>query len=157
MDAISLPANTLALIERLALATLLGAAVGLNREISLKPAGLRTHALVALGAALLAHIGLALGQPPGDGASAARIIQGLVAGIGFIGGGVILHRADVRMVRGLTTAASIWVVAATGVAVGTGLWRAAVITIVLTLVILTVGRAIDHLLHRISSDDPDEN
>jgi putative Mg2+ transporter-C (MgtC) family protein len=87
----------------------------------------------------------------------ARIIQGLVAGIGFIGGGVILHRADVRMVRGLTTAASIWVVAATGVAVGTGLWRAAVITVGLTLVILTVGRTIDHLLHRISSDDPDEN
>ena len=142
---------------RLMLATLLGAAVGLNREISLKPAGLRTHALVALGAALLAHIGLALGQPSGDGTSAARIIQGLVAGIGFIGGGVILHRADVKMVRGLTTAASIWVVAATGVAVGTGLWRAAVITIVLTLVILTVGRAIDHLLHRISSDDLDEN
>lgn len=157
MDAISLPANVFALMERLALATLLGAAVGLNREISLKPAGLRTHALVALGAALLAHIGLALGQPSGDGASAARIIQGLIAGIGFIGGGVILHRADVKMVRGLTTAASIWVVAATGVAVGTGLWRAAVITIVLTLVILTVGRTIDHLLHRISSDDPDEN
>jgi putative Mg2+ transporter-C (MgtC) family protein len=157
MDSIGLPADVVRLAMRLALATLLGAAVGLNREISLKPAGLRTHALVALGAALLAHVGLALGQPAGDGASAARIIQGLVAGIGFIGGGVILHRADVRMVRGLTTAASIWVVAATGVAVGTGLWRAAVITVALTLVILTVGRTIDHLLHRISSDDPDEN
>ena len=157
MDSIGLPADVLRLAMRLTLATLLGAAVGLNREISLKPAGLRTHALVALGAALLAHIGLALGQPSGDGASAARIIQGLIAGIGFIGGGVILHRADVRMVRGLTTAASIWVVAATGVAVGTGLWRAAVITIVLTLLILTVGRTLDHLLHRISSDDPDDN
>jgi putative Mg2+ transporter-C (MgtC) family protein len=157
MDPVTVPANTVVLAGRLALATLLGSAVGLNREISLKPAGLRTHALVALGAALLAHIGLQLGQPSGDGASAARIIQGLVAGIGFIGGGVILHRADVRMVRGLTTAASIWVVAATGVAVGTGLWRAAVITVVLTLVVLTVGRTIDHLLHRISSDDPDEN
>lgn len=157
MDSIGLPADLVRLAMRLALATLLGAAVGLNREISLKPAGLRTHALVALGAALLAHVGLALGQPSGDGASAARIIQGLIAGIGFIGGGVILHRADVRMVRGLTTAASIWVVAASGVAVGTGLWRAAVITVGLTLVILTVGRTIDHLLHRISSDDPDEN
>lgn len=157
MDSVDLPANFLALIARLGLATLLGAAVGLNREISLKPAGLRTHALVGLGAALLAYIGLQLGQPSGDGASAARIIQGLIAGIGFIGGGVILHRADTKTVRGLTTAASIWVVAATGVAVGTGLWRAGVITIALTLVILTVGRTIDHMLHRISSDDPDDN
>ena len=157
MDSVGLPADFLRLALRLGLAMLLGAAVGLNREISLKPAGLRTHALVSLGAALLAHIGLSLGQPSGDGASAARIIQGLVAGIGFLGGGVILHRADKGMVHGLTTAASIWVVAATGVAVGTGLWRAAVITIVLTLMILTVGRTMDHLLHRISSDDPDQN
>ncbi len=157
MDAIGLPHDNLVLALRLGLATLLGAAVGFNREISLKPAGLRTHALVALGAALLAHIGLQLGQPSGDGASAARIIQGMVAGIGFIGGGVILHRADVQMVRGLTTAASIWVVAATGVAVGTGLWRAAAMTVILALVILSVGRRIDHALHKISSDDPDDN
>jgi putative Mg2+ transporter-C (MgtC) family protein len=157
MDSISLPGDVVTVAMRLALATLLGAAVGFNREISLKPAGLRTHALVALGAALLTHVGLQLGRPTGDGAAASRIIQGMVAGIGFIGGGVILHRADLRMVRGLTTAASIWVVAATGVAVGTGLWRAAVIAVVLALFVLTVGRKIDHFLHQIKSDDPDEN
>jgi len=157
MDPVSAPADTLALAGRLALATLLGAAVGLNREISLKPAGLRTHALVALGAALLAHVGLQLGHSSADGAAASRIIQGMVAGIGFIGGGVILHRADVRMVRGLTTAASIWVVAATGVAVGTGLWRAAVMAVIIVLVILSLGRRIDHALHKISSDDPDDD
>ncbi len=157
MDPVNVPADTLALAGRLVLATLLGAAVGLNREISLKPAGLRTHALVALGAALLAHIGLQLGQSAADGAAASRIIQGMVAGIGFIGGGVILHRADVRMVRGLTTAASIWVVAATGAAVGIGLRRAAVMTVIIVLVILSVGRRIDHALHKISSDDPDDD
>ena len=157
MDSIGPPADNLTLALRLALATLLGAGVGLNREISFKPAGLRTHALVALGAALLAVLGLQLGSAAGDGAAASRIIQGMVAGIGFIGGGVILHRADVRMVHGLTTAASIWVVAATGAAVGAGLWRAAVMTIVLALVILTVGRKIDQMLHRIHSDDPDYN
>jgi putative Mg2+ transporter-C (MgtC) family protein len=157
MDSIGVPDDPLTLAARLALATLLGAAVGLNREISLKPAGLRTHALVALGAALLADVGLQLGRGAGDGAAASRIIQGMIAGIGFIGGGVILHRADLRMVRGLTTAASIWVVAATGVAVGTGLLRAAVITVLLALIVLTIGRKIDHLLHRIQSDDPDEN
>jgi putative Mg2+ transporter-C (MgtC) family protein len=157
MDSIGLPADTLTLALRLALAALLGATLGLNREISLKPAGLRTHALVALGAALLSYIGLQLGRPTGDGAAAARIIQGMVAGIGFIGGGVILHRADVQMVRGLTTAASIWVVAATGTAVGTGLWRAALIAVALALIVLTVGRRIDHMLHQIHSDNPDDN
>ena len=157
MDSIGLPPDTLSLATRLALATLLGATVGLNREISLKPAGLRTHALVALGAALLSYLGLQLGRSTGDGAAAARIIQGMVAGIGFIGGGVILHRADVQMVRGLTTAASIWVVAATGAAVGIGLWRAALIAVALTLIVLTVGRRIDHMLHQIHSDDPDDN
>jgi putative Mg2+ transporter-C (MgtC) family protein len=156
MDAVSLPPDTLVLAGRLALATLLGAAVGFNREISMKPAGLRTHALVSLGAALLAQTGLQL-DPSAGGAAASRIIQGLVAGIGFIGGGVILHRRDNRAVHGLTTAASIWVVAASGAAVGTGLWRAAVIAVVLALIVLSLGRRIDHALHRISSDDPDDD
>ena len=156
MDAVGLPHDTLALALRLALATLLGAAIGFNREISMKPAGLRTHAMVSLGAALLAYVGLQLGQPAGDGTAASRIIQGLVAGIGFIGGGVILHHHEVKMVHGLTTAASIWIVAATGAAVGTGLWRAASLTVVLSLVVLSVGRRIDHALHKISSDDPED-
>ena len=157
MDAIGLPHDTLALALRLGLATVLGAAIGLNREISMKPAGLRTHAMVSLGAALLrVPVGLRLGQPAGDGTAASRIIQGLVAGIGFIGGGVILHHHELKMVRGLTTAASIWIVAATGAAVGTGLWRGALFTVVLALVVLSVGRRIDHALHRISSDDPED-
>lgn len=157
MDPVSVPADTLALASRLAIAMLLGAALGLNREMSLKPAGLRTHALVSLGTALITITGLQLGTSTGDPAAAARIIQGLVAGIGFIGGGVILHRPDVHTVRGLTTAASIWIAAAIGVAVGTGLWKAAVVTVALSLMVLTVGRTIDNALHRISSGDPDDN
>src|SRR3954452_12709375 len=109
MDSIGLPPDTLTLAARLALATLLGATVGLNREISLKPAGLRPHALVAPCAALLSYIGLQLGRPAGDGAAASRLIQGMGGGIGFIGVRVILHRVDIRMVGGLTTAASILV------------------------------------------------
>src|SRR6185436_307886 len=116
METVSVPGDVAALALRLALATVLGAAVGLNREISLKPAGLRTHALVALGAALLTYVGLQIGQATGDLAAASRVVQGLVAGIGFVGGGVILHRAEAQTVQGLTTAASIWIVAATGVA-----------------------------------------
>ena len=153
MDLISVPADTWSLALRLILAMLLGAAVGLNREMSLKPAGLRTHALVSLGSALATLTGLLLAQLPGGDISApSRIVQGVVAGIGFIGGGVILHRRDARGVHGLTTAASIWIVSATGVAVGAGLWRAAVMAVVLALLVLAVGARIDRVVHRLGSD-----
>jgi len=155
METVSVPADTAALALRLALATVLGAAVGLNREMSLKPAGLRTHALVSLGAALLTYVGLQFGRPTGDMSAASRVVQGMVAGIGFIGGGVILHRAGSRPVHGLTTAASIWIVAATGIAVGAGLWEAATIAIVLTLAVLTIGHSIDNALHKAGGRDRD--
>jgi putative Mg2+ transporter-C (MgtC) family protein len=151
MDVISIPTDEWRLAGRLALAALLGGILGLNREIALKPAGMRTHALVALGAALATIIGLALAAPPGNDASApGRIIQGLVAGIGFVGSGVILHRRDNHTVEGLTTAASIWVIAAVGVAVGAGLWRASAIVVVISLVLLVVGSPIDRFVHRLS-------
>jgi putative Mg2+ transporter-C (MgtC) family protein len=150
MDAISLPVDYWSMVLRLVLSTLLGAAVGFNREISLKPAGLRTHALVALGAALLTLTGLMLAAPPvADAGAAGRVIQGIVAGIGFIGGGVILRRRDEQAVHGLTTASSIWIVAATGVAVGAGLWRAAITAVGLALVVLMAGGAADRVIHRI--------
>src|SRR3954466_12647429 len=152
MNPPSLPADTLALAGRVALAALLGATLGVNREIFQKPAGLRTHALVALGTALVTVVGLQLGQWSGDSSTTGRVIQGLVAGIGFIGGGVILHGPDVRSVSGLTTAASIWIASGTGIAVGTGLWKAAIVAVVLSLLVLTVGHALDNALHRISSD-----
>jgi putative Mg2+ transporter-C (MgtC) family protein len=151
MDVITIPADTWSLAGRLALAALLGGILGLNREIALKPAGMRTHALVSLGAALATVTGLALAQPPGeDTAAPGRIIQGLVAGIGFVGSGVILRRTDNHTVEGLTTAASIWVIATTGVAVGAGLWRASMIVVVISLVLLIVGSPIDNLVHRLS-------
>jgi putative Mg2+ transporter-C (MgtC) family protein len=151
MDIISIPSDEWTLAGRLALAALLGGILGLNREIALKPAGMRTHALVALGAALATITGLALMAPPGNDASApGRIIQGLVAGIGFIGSGVILHRRDNYTVEGLTTAASIWVIAAVGVAVGAGLWRASIIVVVISLILLVVGAPIDRFVHRLS-------
>jgi putative Mg2+ transporter-C (MgtC) family protein len=144
VDSIQAPADLQAIVVRLTLATVMGAAVGLNRELVLKPAGLRTHALVSLGAALTMIVGLTLID---DVSASSRVIQGIVAGVGFIGGGVILHLRDERTVQGLTTAASIWVVAATGVAAGAGLWRAALITVVLALIVLTGGRALERALH----------
>src|SRR4030095_3664846 len=157
MDVISIPTDEWRLAGRLALAALLGGILGLNREIALKPAGMRTHALVSLGAALATIIGLALTVPPGNDASApGRIIQGLVAGIGFIGSGVILHRRDNQTVEGLTTAASIWVIAAVGIAVGAGLWRASIIVVVISLALLVIGGPIDRFVHRLSKKSNQE-
>ncbi len=151
MDVISIPPDNWSLAWRLAVAALLGSALGLNREMALKPAGLRTHALVSLGAALATITGLALTVAPGsDPAAPSRVIQGIVAGVGFIGSGVILHRRHERTVEGLTTAASIWVIAATGVAVGAGLWRAALCVVIISLLLLVIGGSIDQLLHRFS-------
>src|SRR3954470_5217429 len=155
MNSPSIPADTLALAGRLALAALLGAALGVNREIFQKPAGLRTHSLVSLGTALVTVVGLQLGEWSGDHATTGRVIQGLVAGIGFIGGGVILRGPDVRTVSGLTTAASIWIASGIGIAVGTGLWQAAIVAVVLSLVVLTFGHSLDNALRRISSGDRD--
>ena len=150
MEMVSVPESSLVAVGRLALAALLGAAVGINRELRGKPAGLRTHALVALGAALLTVIGLALTDPRDAEhyGTTSRVLQGLVAGIGFIGGGVILRREESQEVHGLSTAASIWIVAAIGVGAGCGLQITSAATAALALGILALGEPLDRLLAR---------
>ena len=135
---------------RLLAATALGGAIGLDRELTQKPAGLRTHALVSLGAALATASALQLGVRSDitHADAASRVIQGVVAGIGFIGGGVILH-ADGRDVKGLTTAASIFVAATLGISCGIGRWRVAAAAAGITLVVLTLGRPLEELLHKL--------
>lgn len=157
MDSITNPATFVDVIVRLVLATAVGAAIGINREMRLKPAGLRTHALVALGAALLTLIGLqmAVFSDARDASALSRVVQGLVAGIGFIGGGTILHRDNSRGVEGLSTAASIWVVAAAGIAAGCGMWRSALTTVVIVLIVLIVGAPIDQVIRRAHAGDRD--
>jgi putative Mg2+ transporter-C (MgtC) family protein len=148
MEMVNVPESSLVAVFRLVLAALLGATVGVNRELRGKPAGLRTHALVALGAAMLSLIGLAL-TDAGDAeryGAASRVLQGLVAGIGFIGGGVILRREESKEVHGLSTAASIWIVAAIGVGAGCGLWITSAATAALALAILALGEPLDRLL-----------
>ena len=146
MDAISPPDSTWEVIGRLGLATLLGAALGANREWEGKPAGLRTHALVALGAALFTMVGLLLTRD--DASATSRILQGITAGLGFIGGGVIMRRPDVQDVQGLTSAAIIWLVSAIGVAAGAGMWRTSLAALALTLIVVVAGEKVDEWIHR---------
>ena len=89
------------------------------------------------------------GGPDVTSASVSRVMQGMVAGIGFIGGGAILFRGDAKGVHGLTTAAAIWVVTAVGMAIGSGMWRTGLTTAVLTLAVLTVGKYVDDWFDRI--------
>lgn len=120
---------------RVLAAVLLGAIVGVQREKVGKPAGLRTHMLVSLGTAVvvLACSGSGMGL---DGLS--RVIQGLVTGVGFIGAGSILKLSDQRDIKGLTTAAGLWMTAAIGVAVGLGTLGLAIIGTALTLIVLAL-------------------
>ena len=142
-------------VLRLIAAAAIGGVIGVNRELTRKPAGLRTHSLVALGCALVVVTSTHLGSGiPGD--STARVIQGVVAGIGFLGGGVIVH-AEGRTVKGLTTAATIWVAAAAGIACGIGEWLVALIAVVLSLVVLTAGQTVENALHRMKGDEPDND
>lgn len=143
----SVPIDLIHLGARLGLAVLLASVIGVNREMRQKPAGLRTHAMVSLGSALVTIVGLLMSGAGNDPANAGRIVQGLLAGIGFIGGGVILHRDDSRGVHGLTTAASVWFVAAIGIATGAGLWQTALAGCLIALVVLAIGGTIDDRLH----------
>src|SRR5919106_3571853 len=122
------------MIIRLLAAMLLGAVVGVQREHTGKPAGLRTHILVAMGGALFVLAPLQFGMNP-DALS--RVIQGLVAGIGFLGAGAILKLSEERQIAGLTTAAGIWMTAAVGVAVGLGAFGVALVSIILTWITLS--------------------
>ena len=135
---------------RLGAAVVLGGIIGLNRDLHGKPAGLRTHATVALGAAMVTLISMLLLSTPGSDAGAVtRTIQGIVTGVGFIGGGVILHRSDPIGVHGLTTAATVWVAASLGIACGAGQFVLAAIATGLMLMVLIVGGPIERVLHRL--------
>ena len=120
----------LVMILRLLLAAVLGAIIGAQRERSGKEAGVRTLALISMGAAIfsiVSDMGFIGGDPT-------RIAAGVVTGVGFLGAGAILHRRG--GIEGLTTAASIWVVAGIGLAVGTGLYWIGIAVTVFTLIFL---------------------
>lgn len=132
------PSHLLRVAVRLLVAALFGAVIGYQREQRGKMAGLRTHALVALGAALFILVAIEAGVHADH---LSRVVQGLTIGIGFLGAGTILKPSGEHQVKGLTTAATIWVTAAIGTAVGLGLlWPAALSVVLAWLVLALLGR-----------------
>jgi putative Mg2+ transporter-C (MgtC) family protein len=131
------------LIQRLCLAALLGAALGFEREWHQKFAGLRTNILIAIGSTLFTVMSIDLSAAGGD---RTRIAAQIVTGIGFLGAGAIMRTGS--GVRGLTTAAMIWVNAAIGVAVGGGEYHVAVITTGVTLFVLILLNPVERWIDR---------
>jgi putative Mg2+ transporter-C (MgtC) family protein len=131
------------LVLRLLVAAGLGAAIGLEREYRRKPAGLRTNILIALGSALFTAVSIQLAAA---GGTPDRIAAQIVTGVGFLGGGAILRSG--KSVLGMTTAATIWVNAAVGMAAGAGQFEMATAATALTLVVLAVLPPIESYFDR---------
>ena len=134
---------------RLGLAAILGGILGYERELKGRSAGIRTHMLVAVGAALFVLGPLQAGMQIED---MSRVIQGIVQGIGFLGAGAIMVRSAQRQVEGLTTAANIWATAGIGVIAGLGLEGTAVLSAAVVLIILA---AVPLVLPKTTSTDPE--
>ena len=132
-------------VIRVIAAVLLGGFLGIERERAGKPAGFRTHILVCLGTAVvvLACTEVKMGL---DGLS--RVIQGIVTGIGFVGAGSILKLSEQREIKGLTTAAGLWMTAIIGISVGLGALGLAVIGTLLTLLVLSLEHVVDSRITR---------
>ncbi len=126
------------MVLRLLLATVLGAGIGYQREKARKAAGLRTHILICLGAALLTVASI---YGFGIGADPSRVAAAVVVGIGFVGAGAIIRSGE-GYITGLTTAASIWAVAAIGLAAGAGLYIVSVVAAILTFIVLVLPHPI---------------
>ena len=133
------------IVVRLVMAAVLGGVLGWERENAGKAAGVRTHMLVAMGAALFLLVAQQSGIAAADNS---RVLQGIVAGIGFLGAGTILKGDAEGQVKGLTTAAGIWLTAAIGVAAGLGLESTAVLSTALALVVLWVIPVLHELFTR---------
>jgi len=141
---------------RLLAAIAVGAVFGLDRHIRHKPAGVRTHSLVCLGAAVVT-LGAANAFPH---TNTVQALQGVVSGVGFLGAGLILHGGRSSDVHGLTTAASLWFVASVGAVLGLGGWFVSLVASLLGLTVLLFGGAIENRFdtetRRSGKDHPSE-
>jgi len=122
-------------IERLVISAVLGGLIGVEREMHSKPAGLRTHILICMGAAMFTMISLSVAENLGSSADVSRIAAGVVTGIGFLAAGSIFRE---ERIHGLTTAADIWVIAAVGMAVGFGWYIQSILASILMFAIFSI-------------------
>ncbi len=139
------------LVTRLTIAAVLGGVLGFDREAHGKDAGLRTHMLICVGAALFVLVPQQAGITD-DGL--ARIIQGVIAGVGFIGGGAILKLSAERRIEGLTTAAGIWLTAGIGIAAGLGRETSAIVGTLLALLVLAALTGTSRVIARLARWGP---
>lgn len=139
---------------RLTVAAAMGALIGYDRERKGKAAGLRTHMMVALGAAVFILVPLRSGMELAD---ASRVLQGIIAGIGFLGAGAILKQDQHGAIKGLTTASSIWVAAGVGIAAGMGREVTAVLATLAALFILVVMAHFEHHVYTDTAGGAKEN
>jgi putative Mg2+ transporter-C (MgtC) family protein len=143
---------------RLGAATVSGMAIGINRDLTHKPIGMRTLALVSLGAAAVTVAAIQFSfmdnHPDALSRVVQGVIQGIMAGISFIGAGVILRDHAAGEVSGLTTAATVWVTAALGIACGLGAWVIVAATLALALFVLAGLAGLDAWLSRKAAREP---
>lgn len=139
--------ETIEIVLRLGAAALAGMLIGVNRDLANKPIGMRTLGLVALGAAIVSLAGIQVEGMAENPEALSRVVQGIIqgvmAGISFIGAGVILRDREARRVEGLTTAGTVWIAAALGIACGLAAWRTVGIAVVLASLLLVAGRWAD--------------
>jgi putative Mg2+ transporter-C (MgtC) family protein len=134
------------IILRLGVAALAGGALGLNRDLHGKPVGVRTLGLVSIATAMI----VVMVDPTGKGAftdAGSRVVQGVLTGIGFLGAGVIFHAERHFRVRGLTSAACVWLTACVGILCGAGQWRIVIVALVITFLVLIFGGRVERALH----------
>ena len=143
-------ADVTQVLMRLGLALILGGILGFEREMSRRDAGMRTHMMVSVGAALFVVVPLQAGFSQDN---MSRVLQGLVSGVGFLGAGVIVHAEPQHKVRGLTSAACVWFAACIGVICGAGQWRLVTVGLAMALLLLIAGGPLERLLHRLLTAD----
>jgi putative Mg2+ transporter-C (MgtC) family protein len=146
-----------AIIVRLVLSVVLGGLIGFERQMHRRTAGLRTNILVCLGSCLVMLVSQYIFEIYKNqiAVDPSRIAASIITGIGFLGAGAIIRARDKEVVRGLTTAACLWVVAGIGMAVGCGFYPAALVTTALTLIVLFFLRYVEGML--IKAEHQDEN
>jgi len=147
------PEEIVEAVLRLVAATIAGMVIGLNRDLAEKPMGMRTLGLVSLGSALATLATTNFGMIGFHADAISRTIQGILTGVGFIGGGVILRDIGRRTVYGLTTAATVWIAAALGIACGLGAWLIAIAGSAITLILLVLGGPFERLIHTLRTGE----